>query len=406
MTASEAGWQHGAMGALAYGRVGSILAERWTLLDVLGIGGTACVYRARHRNGGGVAIKVLHPEYARAAQARRRFLSEGRAANRLSHSGAVAILDDGEEPDGTTFLVMELLSGTSLDHHLAVHGTLAWRAVTDIGIQVLDVLAAAHDKSVLHRDVKPSNVFLTEGGAVKLLDFGAAKVRDWESTQHLTCSGTTIGTPAFMAPELAAGLIDEVDASSDVWAVGATMFQLLSGRTVHEARSANEAIVAAATRPAPPLRTVCADLPPALTHVVDRALAYDKAARWPNARAMQAALRQIVGGVVVAGGPTTAPEIARSGRLKSRLQPRVLWSTAIAVALAVLWMVVARPKLNPAIAAPAASPPSVILPPAVAPAPAVDMKPPDEKPPDLVQPRRRPRKPAPANPDVLLDRWP
>jgi eukaryotic-like serine/threonine-protein kinase len=279
---------------LAQSRIGMMLSGRWTLVRVIGVGGTACVYEARHRNGSRVAVKVLHPEYAREPRQRRRFFSEGHAANRVMHSGVAPILDEGEELDGTAFLVMELLSGESLDRVAQARGKLSWREVSEVAVAILDILAAAHDRHVVHRDLKPSNVFRCRGGEIKLLDFGSAKVFDGY-LHHLTRSGTTVGTPAFMAPEVASGIAEEVDALSDIWALGATMFQLLSGRPVHLATSANQALVLAATRSAPPLRSVCSNVPSKLADAVDRALSYDKGDRFPNARSMQAVLFDILG---------------------------------------------------------------------------------------------------------------
>jgi serine/threonine-protein kinase len=234
---------------------------------------------------------LLHGELSQHPRAVRRFLSEGYAANKVGHPGVVEILDDGQEPDGTMFLVMELLEGETLAQRFEKHGRLEPSEVATVAVGVLDVLAAAHDAGIVHRDIKPSNVFRTTEGEIKVLDFGAARIR--EAEDFVTTSGTTLGTPAFMAPELAAGRVEEVDARTDLWAVGATMFQLLTGTTAHGARSANEAIVSAATRPAPAIANIRPELAAALAKVVDRALAFEKNDRWPNARAMQAELLAI-----------------------------------------------------------------------------------------------------------------
>jgi serine/threonine-protein kinase len=280
--------------------VGRTLGGRWTLETLLGVGGSASVFAARHRNGRRAAVKVAHAYHVQHTRLRQRFLSEGYVANRLAHPGAVAILDDGEERDGTVFLVMELLTGRSLAQRLESDGPLPEADVIAIGAQVLDVLAAAHDRDILHRDIKPSNIFLTDGGTIKVLDFGSARLR--ESNSLVTRSGTVVGTPAFMAPELAAGNVDLLDPRTEVWAVGATLFQLLSGSTVHVARTANEAIVAAATRPARLLADASDRVSPQLAAVVDRALSFKQEDRWPNARAMKAALLELSG--------VTAPSFA------------------------------------------------------------------------------------------------
>jgi len=155
---------------------------------------------------------------------------------------------------------------------------------------VLDILAAAHEHGVVHRDVKPGNIFVTRDARVKLLDFGIARVGERLGVSFITQAGAAVGTPEFMAPEQAAGRVDEIDALTDIWAVGATMFQLLSRRFVHEATSGQNAVIIAATRAAPPLRSVAPNVPAELAHVVDRALSFKRSARWPNARAMRKAL--------------------------------------------------------------------------------------------------------------------
>jgi serine/threonine protein kinase len=298
----------------ASARIGQTLGGKWKLERLLGAGGSAFVYAARHRNGRPVAIKVLHGDLARHSRVARRFLTEGYAANKVGHPGVVQILDDGKEPDGTLFLVMELLEGHSLSQRFEKHGKLAPDEVAGVAVGMLDVLAVAHDAGIVHRDIKPSNVFVTEEGAVKVLDFGAARFR--EADDFVTRSGTTLGTPAFMAPELAAGRIEDIDGRTDVWSVGATMFQLLTGRTVHAARSANEAIVTAATRPVPAIASMGPDLSPELAAAIDRALAFDKSERWPNARAMQARLLELypkaaAGWLKVGSSDVSLPESRR-----------------------------------------------------------------------------------------------
>ena len=272
--------------------VGRVLGGRWTIVRALGEGGTATVYEAVHRNGRHAAVKILHAELASNPSVRRRFQSEGYAANRVQHPNVVAVLDDGEEADGTVYLVMELLKGRSLAACLSEGVAFTPESVASVAIAVLDVLAAAHDNGVVHRDIKPANVFQTVEGRIKLLDFGAARVGELANDSAITQSGATVGTPAFMAPEQAAGRSEEVDALTDIWAVGATMFQLLTQRLVHDASSSVGAVFAAATAPAPLLRTVAPDLPTELSTVVDRALAFQRSERWPNARAMRQALER------------------------------------------------------------------------------------------------------------------
>ena len=192
------------------------------------------------------------------------------------------------------FLVMELLEGEALDARLKRKG---WRLpaaeVLGIGFTVLDVLAAAHAKGVVHRDIKPDNIFVTRSAEIKVLDFGIARTLDTPAGMGRTRNGALFGTLGFMAPEQALGRTAEIDHRTDLWSLGATMFTLLTGRLVHEAPTANEQLVFAATRPAPPLASVMPELDPGLAQLIDRALAFSPADRWPSAADMQLALQEV-----------------------------------------------------------------------------------------------------------------
>ncbi len=197
-------------------RVGQVIKEKWRLDVLLGVGGMAAVYAATHRNGSRVAIKLLHPELSTHHQVRARFLREGYVANAVGHDGAVRVTDDDIAEDGSAFLVMELLDGETLeDRRVRCGGQLGEDETLWLADQLLDVLAAAHAKGVIHRDIKPDNIFVTRAGQVKLLDYGIARLREVTSKSTATVSGATMGTPAFMSPEQARALWDEVDARSD-----------------------------------------------------------------------------------------------------------------------------------------------------------------------------------------------
>ena len=294
-------------------RVGTTLHGKWRLDALLGVGGMAAVYSATHRNGSRAAVKVLHVELSLLPDARSRFLREGYVANAVGHEGAVRVIDDDTADDGSLFLVIELLDGETLeDRRQRLGGRMPDDEVLAAAEQVLDVLVAAHAKGIVHRDLKPENLFLTHSGQIKVLDFGIARMRELTSASRATKAGEAMGTPAFMPPEQARGRWDEVDATSDLWACGATMFALLTGRVVHDGATANEALLAAMTQHAPALATVRTDAPGALARVVDRALASDKAQRWPDARAMQDAVRQAYR--EASGSPiTTAPKLVPPG---------------------------------------------------------------------------------------------
>jgi eukaryotic-like serine/threonine-protein kinase len=287
-------------------RIGTVLKDKWHVDARLGRGGVATVYAATHRNGNRVAIKVLNREVARNPDIRGRFLREGYMANAVAHPGVVRVLDDDTTPEGQPFLVMDLLTGELVDaRRNRMGGRLPLVEVLRIGDQVLDVLSAAHERGIIHRDIKPENVFLCETGEVKVLDFGIARMRE-AAAGEMTATGMLLGTPEFMSPEQASGVQGSIDLLTDIWATGATLFTLLSGEAVHEAANATAQILATVSRPARSLASVTSDVPALVVEVIDRALAFDKRARWQNARAMQRALADAGRGVPTGGPPHAA----------------------------------------------------------------------------------------------------
>lgn len=305
MTTQEAPLQDDPQVVRARGRVGVLLQDKWRLEAVLGVGGMAAVYAATHRNGKRVAVKMLHEEFSHDEEVRTRFLQEGYAANIIQHEGAVSVLDDDLAPDGSAFLVMELLEGETVEQRWERHGRrLPIEEALSVADQLLDVLAAAHAKNIVHRDVKPDNLLITKTGVLKVLDFGIAKVFERaEARRTSTQAGMVMGTPAFMAPEQARARWDEVDGRTDLWAVGATLFTTLSGRYVHEASSSQEQLIMSATTPAPPLASVAPGVPAEVASIIDRALAFDRSRRWANAGAMQVAVRGALDGLGGRGSP-------------------------------------------------------------------------------------------------------
>jgi serine/threonine-protein kinase len=222
------------------------------------------------------------------------------------------------------FLVMELLEGETLEARCQRKGgKLPAGEVLSIASQLLDVLAAAHAKDIVHRDVKPENLFLTKTSALKVLDFGIARVRELSQRSGATRGGDTIGTPNYMPPEQARGRWDELDARSDLWAVGATMFALLTGRCVHEAETVPEVLLAAMTKTAPPVRTVVPQLPEPVAAVVDRALAFDRVARWPDARAMQEAVTASYASLEAGDSAPALPRVSIPDREEAATPPDV-----------------------------------------------------------------------------------
>lgn len=271
-------------------RIGEVLCNKWRIESVLGVGAMGTVYAARHHNGNRVAIKILHASLAEFTQIKERFLNEAKAANRVKHRAVTAVHDEGVAADGSIFLVMELLQGQTLDAYQEKRGNLG--AVQGLRVihEVLDALIVAHSVGVLHRDIKPANIFLTIDGRVVLLDFGVAQLTESRSATQL---GIPIGTPSYMPPEQASGRWQEVDGRSDLWAVGATLFRLLSGRTVRQESTAEEELRAAVSGVAPSLATACS-APAEVVALVDKALSFDREQRFADAASMQEAVREAI----------------------------------------------------------------------------------------------------------------
>ena len=300
--------------------------DRYELLALIGEGSFGGVYRARHIHTGQVhALKLardaVDPEGAA------RMLAEARAAASLRHPHVVGIIDGGIAATGEAFIVMELLEGSTLSQLIKKEGPLPPARATRIARQMLDGLAAAHANGIVHRDVKPSNVFVTMasdvtgGDMVKVIDFGISKMRMTAGAAgNLTLPGVAMGTPGYMAPEQL-GDARSVDPRADVYAVGATLFEMLTMRPPIEADSFETWMRRLRTEPAPLLATVAPHVPPALAAVVDRALARDPDARWPSAAAMRDALDLDVRGPRRKGSRPTAldtPRGVRSGDVPVR----------------------------------------------------------------------------------------
>jgi hypothetical protein len=295
----------------ARGRLGTVLRGKYRLDSVLGVGGMAVVYRATHRNQAEFAVKMLHPELSLNDNIRSRFLREGYAANSVKHTGVVLVVDDDVAEDGAAFLVMELLNGlTADDVWSAMGGRIPLDAACAIAVELLDVLAVAHEKGILHRDIKPANIFITREGVLKVLDFGIARVRDsMAGNSQATGTGMLLGTPAFMAPEQVIGKPTDIDTRVDLWATGATVFNLVSGQMVHEAETGPQLMVKLATQPPRALHDVLPGAPPAIAAAIDKGLAFDKNQRWQTALEMQEALRSAC--VATFGDFTTRTILAR-----------------------------------------------------------------------------------------------
>lgn len=274
-------------------RVGAVIKGKWTVDGLLGVGGMAAVYAASHRNGQRAALKILHADFAREKTICERFLREAYVSNKVNHSATVQVLDDDMTEQGEPFLIMELLEGETVrDAWKKCGRTMPIGRVLQICERVVDCLASCHAISVIHRDLKPANIFITNEGEIKVLDFGVAQMRD--ATSERTATGTALGTPAYMSPEQAMGLVDQLDGRADLFSVGAMMHALITGHRINNGRTEQEALVMAATKPVPSVARLAPHLPIELIKAIDKALAWDRRNRFQDAREMQRGLIELM----------------------------------------------------------------------------------------------------------------
>jgi serine/threonine-protein kinase len=273
--------------------IGFVVAGRYRLGRALGEGGMGTVHEAWDEADRPVAVKALRPDVGEIEGAIRRFEREAELAARVVHPNVARLIDSGVDPRGLPFLVYEMIEGIDLKEHLATRGRLPIEEAVSIVKSVLDGLEAAHAQGIVHRDVKPSNVLLAKGQGgeriPKLIDFGIAKaVIGPEEWVRLTTTGAIIGTVHYMSPEQASGRA--IDARSDVWSAGATLYELLASRPPFDERTPTQVLFRILSQEPPDLGAVAPGVPPALVLAVRRALARDRDARWPTASAFGDAL--------------------------------------------------------------------------------------------------------------------
>jgi eukaryotic-like serine/threonine-protein kinase len=325
-------------------QTGDLIADRYELEELVGTGGMSSVFRARDRQlGRRVALKILHAHYAGDPEYLERFRREARAVARLSHPNVVTVIDRGDD-DGRQYIVFEYVEGENLKELVLRSGRLPVRRALELALSVADGLAFAHDRGLVHRDVKPQNVLLSREGDVKVTDFGIA--RSLHVDHGVTQTGTVLGTGEYLAPEQASG--KPVSAATDVYSLGVVLWELLAG----DVPFLGENFVAVALRhvnePPPSLRGRRPDVSPRLEAAVDRALAKDPGRRFLSmsafAKELRACLAEVEGdappppedATLIARPPARAPARppARTRRpARSRRRPLVWALFAVAAGI-------------------------------------------------------------------------
>jgi eukaryotic-like serine/threonine-protein kinase len=281
---------------------GMIVAERYCVERMIGVGGMGTVWAGRHLSLKKlVAIKFIHPKLLTSEEALRRFDLEARAAAKLKSRHAVGVYDHGVTPDGQPYIVMEYLEGQTLERALRRRGTLPLAELTAIVTQAARALQAAHDAGIVHRDLKPDNIFLmtdkeagTLGYTVKLVDFGIAKLLEDDAAHGAatTQAGTVLGTPHYMSPEALTAMAP-VSAASDIWSLGACAFTAMVGRLPFEGDAIGDVVLKVCAAPLPVPSKLASSVPRGFDEWFAKACHRDRSQRFGSVREMAVALQQL-----------------------------------------------------------------------------------------------------------------
>lgn len=315
----------------------TMLAQRYELIEKIGEGGMAVVYKARCTYlDRWVAVKILRDQYASNPDFLNRFQREARAAAKLAHPNIVSIYDVGED-QGRHFIVMEYVQGQNLKDYLRHRGSLTSLAVAEVGRQVAAALGHAHQRGIVHRDIKPHNLLITPEGQVKVTDFGIAQAA---AASSLTETGVVLGSVHYFSPEQARG--EAVDARSDIYALGVVMYELLTGRLPFEGDSPIAIALRHLDTEPPALEELCPKLPANLCQIVMKAMAKNPTYRYQTAGELSLALTKVIGKEETEDEPTriltsSMLKEEQANDVKSRHKYRAtVWVAATSAMLAVL----------------------------------------------------------------------
>ncbi len=331
--------------------VGEVVGGKYRVVRLLGEGGMSLVYEAQHvKLHRSFALKRLRPEMADNPEALQRFEREAELLAGLRHPNVVEVTDWDTLPDGMPCMLLEFLNGNDLQVRLK-HGAMPWDAVARIGDQVMSALALAHRTGITHRDLKPENIFISIDDSgderVKLLDFGISKMR---GLSNLTAFNAMLGTPSYMSPEQAAANHAAIGPSTDVWAVGALLYEMATGVVAFRGNSIASILMLIIDGRPDPISMYRPDASPAFVDLIDRALSRDPARRIATMEELRAGLRAAleprnvyrlntpVAGVRILPPPPPKPPEPRPQTL-SRGSRRGLWIGATAAIAVVIGMV-------------------------------------------------------------------
>jgi serine/threonine-protein kinase len=314
--------------------LGDVIAGKYQVLRQLGAGGMGVVLAARHLHLGQiVAVKVLHPARRADATTLARFRREAEAAVRLTSDHAGRVFDFGELPGGAPYIVLEYLDGCSLQTVLEQRGVLPIATAVEYVLQAIDAVMDAHSFGMIHRDIKPDNLFLTRRGSrscIKVLDFGVVKCGTLSGS--LTATGTTLGSPAYMSPEQMQGA-HAVDARADIWSLGAVLYELVTGRLPFEAPSLTEVMDAVATAHPVPPRSLRPELPAEIERAILRCLSKGPSDRFSSVAELAAVLEPYreprTGFSSVPPHPSVAPPPPTAAILPPPRMPRMPRMTTV-----------------------------------------------------------------------------
>jgi serine/threonine protein kinase len=316
--------------------IGQTISGNYRVLDWVGAGGMGEIYEAAHtRLAGRYAIKILHPEIATASDAFARFQREARVTSALQHPNIVHVVDFSAIDGGPPYLVMEFLDGPELAQVIKRSGPLPLSKVTSYVKQIASGLMAAHENDVVHRDLKPQNIFVLQvvghdDELIKIVDFGISKVSD---ATAITSSSGIIGTARYMSPEQARGLVDEIDARTDQFSLAVITYEMLTGQTAFKGDSISSLLYQIVHEEPRALAAEAGMIAPAVAAVLKRALAKNKEQRFPTIQAFALALEE-----AATARPT---DVADTAARPSRTSRRGLWLAASLAALIVVggWLV-------------------------------------------------------------------